>query len=244
MGTFVLSGSNQIVRLGGYVLNDVTYTMALEYGAESVDSTVLSDDTRVMRGGLEAVGFSADLYWDNDSSNFFTSTVGDNQQFGFVGDTQPLTILNVANDVAYICGVRNLNTDLIRGSVGEMAGANISGGAVQPLVRGVPLLNAATQGAGNTAAVQVSSASGTYDLYLNVHAANTIVSNLTLQNDDNAGFTSPTTIISTGSLSGTDQSTNIVVEGITDPQDYWRLSITTSGAITSPLVAFGLKAVG
>ena len=56
MATFVIK--NRPTWLGGIAVGDIAHTMAIDYGAEAQDDTVLTDTTRSNAGGIETFGFS------------------------------------------------------------------------------------------------------------------------------------------------------------------------------------------
>ena len=55
MGTFVIK--DRPTWLGSYDMADYATALAVDYGAEAVDDTVLSDSTRSMAGGLKTLVF-------------------------------------------------------------------------------------------------------------------------------------------------------------------------------------------
>ena len=118
--------------LGGLNIGNHAHTMAIDYGAEAQDDTVLTDTTRSNAGGLLTFGFSIDAYAD------FTDV--DAALYSAVGATVPLTFASASgadDEVAYLINTLQLTHSPISGSVGDMAGTNISGNAKGKLVRGI-----------------------------------------------------------------------------------------------------------
>jgi len=221
--------------LGGLNIGNHAHTMAIDYGSEAQDDTVLTDTTRSNAGGLLTFGFSIDAYAD------FTDV--DAALFSAVGATVPLTFASASgadDEVAYLINTLQLTHSPISGSVGDMAGTNISGNAKGKLVRGIIEINTATASTGTTTGSQIGALSAAQSMYASLHvtaAAGTSL-DVIVQSDDNSGFTSATNRITFTQATGVTSELLSVAGAITD--SYWRLSYTIAGGSFTFAVALGI----
>lgn len=142
----------------------------------------------------------------------------------------------------------------IWGDVGEVAGWNLSAAGNWPLVRGQSAhpSGVARTATGTGTAVQLGAVAANRYLYANLHvlsASGTATPTITVsvQSDDNSGFTTPTTRGSFAAKTAANVTAGAGAEGIrivgpfTD--DWWRVSWTISG--TNPsflfLSSFGIE---
>ena len=95
MAKFVLY--DQLVLVDDYDITGDTNAVALEYGAELKDCSVLQNDTRVNIGGLKTVQCSVSGFYDADTQ--------DAELFANVGvSDKPVSIINdgdAEGDIAY-----------------------------------------------------------------------------------------------------------------------------------------------
>tara|TARA_R110002096_G_scaffold168655_1_gene339643 strand:+ start:1525 stop:2229 length:705 start_codon:yes stop_codon:yes gene_type:complete len=232
--------STQIIKnkpswLGDLNIGDYAHALAMDYGADAVDNTVLTDTTHSSAGGLLTFGFSVDAYAD------FTNA--DSAVFADVAQAVPLTFATSSgadDEVAYLINARQISTTPIAGAVGEMAGMNISGGAAGDLARGIIEFNSSTASSGTTTGSQLGAISAAQRIVANLHVTTAAGSSLDVivQSDDNSGFTSPTNRITFSQATGLTSQHLSLSGAITD--SHWRLSYTIAGGSFTFAVALGI----
>lgn len=221
--------------LGSLNIGDYASTLAMEYGAEAADNTVLTDVYRSNAGGLLTFGFSADTYADYTSADLAI--------FNGVNTAVPLTFstgTGADDEKAFMINALQVSATPISGTVGDMAGTNISGNAVGRLVQGIIEFNGSATTTATTTGSQIGAVSAVESIYANLHvtAATGSALNVVVQSDNNSGFTSPTNRITfTSATTVTSQNLNLA-GAITD--DYWRISYTVSGGSFTFAVALGI----
>ena len=229
MGTFVVKG--RPTWLGEYDLSLYSPTIAIDYGAEPVDDTVLSDTTRSVQGGLKTFGFSMDVH--NDPAVEGVS-------FANVSANVPLTLGSVdgtAQEVAYLINCYQLASNPLSGTVGDMAGMNITGNTQSNLVRGLLEFNGTAVSSSTSTGSQLGFVTAGKTIYANLHctaasAADTL--DVIVQSDDNSGITSASTRLTFTQVSGgTITSQHLSLDGNIANDDYWRISYTIAGSDTS-----------
>ena len=238
---FVLT--NQKIYVDGYNLTGTTNALALEYGAELKDCTVLGDDTRVNKGGLKTVQLQVSGFYDadvNDENLYVKLGVADN----------PISIAaegTTVGDVAYF--FKATGGELVTGeTIGELNKFSFGAGSSNTLIKGV-LANDSTETAtGDGTGVQLGAVSGLQKLYATLHVVASSGSgdqtlDVTIGSDDNAGFTSEINRLTFTQATTTVTSEMIEIAGaITD--DYFRVNFAIGGT-GSPsftfFVCFGVQ---
>ena len=237
MATFVVKG--RPTWLGEYDLSQYATAAAVDYGADPVDNTVLNDGTRSVTGGLKTFGFSMDVYNDPTLEGVSFANVGGNVPLTFA------TVDGTAQESAFLINCHKLVSNPLSGSVGDMAGMNISGGTQSNLVKGVLEFNGTDTTSGTSTGIQLGALTAAQTIYANLHctaasAGDTL--DVIVQSDDNGSFSSPTTRITfTQVASAVITSEHLSLAGaITD--DYWRISYTIGGSDPSFTfaVSFGI----
>ena len=216
--------------LGSLNIGDYASTLAMEYGAEAADNTVLTDVYRSNAGGLLTFGFSADTYAD------YTDT--DLAIFNGVNTAVPLTFATgtgADDETAFM-----INALQVSGTVGDMAGTNISGNAVGRLVKGIIEFNSSASSFTNSTGSQLGPVAAGQSIYANLHVTAAAGSSLqvVVQSDDNSGFTSPTSRIVFATSSGVNSQNLTLAGAITE--EYWRVSCNISGGSFTFAVALGI----
>lgn len=233
MATFVIK--DRPTWLGGVAIGSIAHTIAVDYGCEAQDNTVLTDTTRSNTGGLETFGFSMDAYAD--------FTTKDSELFSGVGSGVPLTLSSETgadDEVAFLINATQLAHAPIGGNVGDMAGTNISGGAAGQLVRGIIEFNGSNSSSATTTGSQLGAVASGERIYANLHvtaAAGTTL-DVIVQSDDNGSFTSPTNRITFTQATGITSEHLSLAGAVTD--DYWRISYTIAGGSFTFAVALGI----
>src|SRR3990167_9153900 len=197
------------VFVGGQELTGQVRATALNYSAEPLDATVLNSTTRIHVGGLKAVAFSHEGFW---YANTTASTDAlDSARFAEIGTSGTVVTVAAAGtegSPAYI--FRAMFSEYTpRGTVGELFGYNVSGGANsgEGLVKGTVLWNSTQVTSTGVAAdaststpldLTAAASSGLY-AYGAMHVLTATSSGATaltvaVQSDASSGFASPATV--------------------------------------------------
>ncbi len=227
MAHLVLTDTDVLVD--GYDWSGDTNSVAMEYTSDEVDDTNFeSGGTRERLGGLLDVSTNVEGAWEGTLDPLIFNAVG-------VADG----ILTVTPEARAAGGrgfmVRNLTGSYqpLSGAVGERASFSVSlMGSTGPLVRGTVLEPGLTNRttSSNSSGQQVGAVTSGQSVYASLHVLTASGTSLdvTVESDDNAGFTSATTRLTfttvTTSTGGQWQS---AAGPITD--DYWR-AVWTLGA--------------
>lgn len=204
--------------------------VALDYTAEELDATVLTDTTRTRAGGIKDAQATLAGFWES---------VTDKELFDQLGANKPLLVAAGASvgDVAYGMVVLNMRKSL-SGEHGELLGFEIelNSGNDGPLVRGQLMENAAVTASGNGTAKQLGAvAAATNRVYSGLHctAFNGTSLDVIVQSDDAEGFPSAVTRITHAQLTAIGSEWLSAVGPITD--DWWRYNYVFVG--TSATIA-------
>lgn len=142
----------------------------LEYGAEALDATTISDNTRVRAGGLKDITLTHEGYWDATASSSGIDAV----LFDSMGDSStPVTIApqnSSEGSVAYL--FKSITTEYSpRAAVGELFGYGVSATADSDLARGILLRNSTGINSGSLSGTvfQLAASSSTTTLVANLH---------------------------------------------------------------------------
>ena len=233
---FVLT--NQKIYVDGYDITGTTNALAIEYGAELKDCTVLGNSSRVMKGGLKTVQLQV--------SGFYDANVNDENLFAKIGVADnPVSVSAegiAVGDVAYFfkaCG-----GELVTGeTVGELNKFSFGAAGSGTLIKGVLANDSTETSTGAGAGVQLGAVGGSEKLYAVLHVVSSSGSgdqtlDVTVSSDDNAGFTSELTKITFTQATTTTTSELLEVDGaITD--DYFRVNFAISGT-GSPSFTFAV----
>ena len=225
---------NQRVWLGGHDLSGAVNTLRVESAAEARDSAVLTDSVRAMLPGLKTVTLG--------HSGYFETADGlDEELHGRIGLADaPLSYAasdNVEGSVAYT--LQALLAEYSPGGrVGEMLA--FTGAAMAAdgngLVRGTLMHNDTRTATANGTGQQLGAVAAGQQLFgaLHVTAASGTAPTLdvTVESDDNGGFTTPTTRMTFAQQVAVGYEWATPVAGpITD--DWWRLVYTIGGGTPS-----------
>ena len=218
--------------LGSLNIGDYASTLAMEYGAEAADNTVLTDVYRSNAGGLLTFGFSADTYADY--------TDADLAIFNGVNTAVPLTFATGtgdADDIAFMINALQVSATPIAGTVGDMAGTNISGNAVGRLVKGTIEFNGSAATGGATAVSQIGAVSAEQSVYANLHVTASTGStlNVVIQSFNGSNVVNRITF---NQATGVSSQSLSLAGPITE--EYWRVSYTMTGGSFTFAVAIGI----
>ena len=226
MGTLVLK--NMPLWLGKYNLSNYAHAIAIDYGADPVEDTVLADTTHSFKGGLKSVGASLETFWDDTPDPDIFSNVGSDvvltaatSELGPEGD--PGFILT-ANQGSYSWG----------GGVGELLAVSLAGQGASNLVKGTIELQGTKTASGDSDGRQLGAVTAAQRVYAAIHATTVSGTSPTLdaivQSDDNGGFTSATNRITFTQKTAISAEFASLAGAITD--DYWRVNFTIGGSDT------------
>lgn len=220
----------------GYDLSGVASAIALDYSAEPLDATVMTDDTRQFVGGLKMAAAQIE--------GFFDPTTLDEALFTRIGLTgAPLTICPIkppaVGSRAFSFKARQGQYDPAAARVGELLrfAAGFDGGG-SPLVRGQIAQVGSVSGAGQAAGVQLGAIGATQKLYAALHVLSITgggALTVTIGSDNGSGFPSETDQATFAAANAVGSEWLAPVSGpITD--DWWRAKWTLTG--TTPTAQF------
>lgn len=243
----VLTMNDAEVIAGPYRLTGRTNTVELELTVPNLDVTTFdSSGWNEFIGGIKSAACSVDGFYDAAALETGALTL-DEQLFSELGAaTAPLTIAPTKADgsVAYVTGFTRGQLAIL-GSIGDVAPFQSDMWGQGEVGRGYLIHPANTTETGNGTGTgqQVGAASSSQSVVIGVHvtaiSGTTPSLDITVESDDNAGFTSATTVLNTGAITTTTSSLTVVSGPVTD--DYYRITWTLSG--TSPVARFSV-AVG
>ena len=210
--------------------------LSLGSAAEMLDDTVIGDSFRSRCGGLKKFAFAAEGFW-NDTVDAYA--------FADVGlSNVPVTIAPVAltaGSTAFIGLMSQGDYTPHNASVGELSKFSISGeGVGLPIARGQILANQTVSASGTGTACLIGAASAAQTVCMALHvlsmAGTSPTIAVSIQSDDNAGFSSPVTVATFATAS---TGTNLFgFTSVAGPRadTYYRVSFTVGG--TGPSISF------
>jgi len=230
---------NAKVLLGGYNFSGQHNSLTLEHGAEMLDETVfqagVSGATRKFKAGLKTFSFNGNIFWDDTTDEvLFNRIAADRAEMSFapVGETE--------GDIVFCTRGVNATYNPVSGAVGELLQATMEGrNSNTPLVRAQLMKYGTVTATGNSTGVQLGSAANKI-VYSCLHVLAPAIAGgggeqviVTIESDDNAGFTSATTRLThtTKTVLGSDWQQAAIGAGVTD--NYWRAKWTVSGSAPS-----------
>lgn len=232
---------DQRVWLGGYDLSGAVNSLALEHGAEARDVATLESNTRIQASGLKSVAASLEGYFETDGGI-------DEELFNRIGLTDAPLSYGAAGaaegDLAY--SFQALAAEYSPGGqIGEMMqfAASAQAASGDGLVRGTLMHNGAETASGNGTGRQLGAVAAGQKLFGALHvlaAAGTGPTlDVTIESDDNSGFTSAVTRMTFAQQTGIGFEWATPIEGpITD--DWWRVVWSLGGtggpSFTFPLI--------
>lgn len=215
--------------------------LALGTSAELLDDTVIADTFRSRTAGLKKFAFQAEGFW-NDAVDQYAFA-----QTGF--SNVPVTIAPAsltAGSIAFVGLMSQGDYTPHNASAGELSKFSMAGeGAGVPIARGQILANATVSASGTGNACLIGAAGASNFVCATLHVLSMTGTSptisVTLQSDDNIGFTSPTAVATYSTATVGSNTFNFVqVPGpVTDT--YYRVAYTVTG--TGPSISF-VAAVG
>jgi len=239
MTTFVLGNTSKVWAHKYALDTSVATDVALDFGAEANDVTTFDQTTRIAKGGIQSVGFAIDGFYDPDTfaAEFF-SQIGTTVQ-------RPISFSAASGGVvdgSIVYFTDGLYTGLSQfGPVGEMAPFSVEGNGNTPLVRGSIARTATDTSTQTGTGVQEGLVAAGNSLFAALHVTAVSGTNptlaVTVESDDNAGFSSATTRLTFGTKT-VESSEFTSVAGNIANDDYWRIVATIGG--TSPSFTYAV----
>ena len=209
--------------------------VALDYSAEELDATVLTDTTRTRAGGIKDAQAAIAGFWNSAE---------DKALFDAIGLNKPLLIAEgpAQADISYgmvaIDGVWSL-----RGEHGELLGFEITlnSGNNGPLVRGELMIAQQVVSSGTSGtAQQLGAVSAAQRFYAGIHVTqfNATSLDVSIRSDDAVEFTTSTQQLAFAQAVGLTSEWASVAGPITD--DWWRVTYTLVGTSATFALAAGI----
>lgn len=188
---------NAVILYDGYNFQTDLNQVAMEFGAEPLDVTTFSQDTRIMKAGLQTVATNISGFHDSDGTG-----EPDDILFPDIGATGnpvlsvfPLSATDGQRGFSYKTTRTNYSPS---GTVGEMFTFSADGPAAKSRLMNTTVLTNTTAAttSGNGTAANLGDVTATGNLYAVLHVTNTNASgtlDVLLQSDSSSGFASPTT---------------------------------------------------
>ena len=209
--------------------------VALDYSAEELDATVLTDTTRVRAGGLKDAQAAIAGFWNSTE---------DKALFDAIGLNHPLLISSgpTVGDVAYgivaLEGVWSLE-----GEHGELLGFNITlnSGNDGPLVRGQLAFGSQISSSGNGTALELGLVAAGQRVYSGLHVTQFDGTSLdvVIQGDAESAMGSPAGHITFAQATGLTSEWGSKAGAIAD-DDWWRVNYTFVGTNVTFAVLIGI----
>lgn len=226
--------SNAKLWVNGFDFSGDVSALALKYGADTKDVTVLSQTTRTRLPGLTFFSFQHEGFWSGGNGNVDDAIF--NSVFALANTEMSIDPQNgggIEGDLAYT-GQVDLSSYAPSAKVGDALAFSVSGDSDgAPLVRGTLLANRTVVATGNGAIFQLGAVGALQKMYAALHvlapiAGTTPTLNVTLQSAATGGFGSPTTRITFAQASGIGSQWGTPAVGpITD--QFWRVTFTVGG---------------
>jgi hypothetical protein len=226
--------------VGGFNLSGFSNSLDMAYAAEMLDDTRFGvAGTRSFRPGLKTFevtvsGFIEYAGTPSPDDYLFNRIGAVREVMSFAGDGE------TEGDPAYTVRGVNGTYNPLSGEVGQLIPFEFSGRAANtPLVRGRTLAWGAKSGSGSGTGVQITPApDATNRLYAALHVldvgTNVVV---TIESDDNAGFSSPTTRFTFATATASGAEWMELAGPVTDT--YWRATWNPTGGAAAIWVVFG-----
>lgn len=242
----VLSFTDAEVLGGPYRLTGRTNAVDFELTSTALDVTNFdSDGWTELIGGLSRMAASVDGHYDAAALETGALTLDEQLFSELAGSQLPLTIAPTKADgsTAYVTGTKRGSLSMF-GQIGDVAPFQSDMWGDGLVGRGALLhpANTTETVSGNGTGRQLGAVASGQSLLIGIHvtalSGTSPTIDLTVESDDNSGFTTAATVHNTGSIS-TPTGTLVTVAGpVTD--DWFRVTWTITG--TSPVIRFAVSA--
>lgn len=229
MSKFVLR--DQKIFVDDYNLTGDTNAVAINYGVDAKEATVLGNDTHINKGGLKTVQLQA--------SGFMSPSDQDNELYANVGVIDvPVSVAAEGATEGNVCYFFKTAAGEYQfgESVGEINKYSMGAGAAGDLIRGIVGHDASETAetiTGNSTGQQLGAVSSSQKLYAALHVIDSDGSgdqtlDVEIVSDDNSGFTSEVSRLSFAQIGTSTDSELLQLDGpLTD--DYFRVNFTIGG---------------
>lgn len=237
------------VRLFGSGADLTTRTNKVEIMTERETKEVTSYGSNgyvEVLGGLGSGQLTAEGYFEAADNSY-----PDNFSWASRGSVVPMSVAPVGVTVgskAYLSDFLITKHDIIKGSVGDVAGFMLDAATNSPVTKGFVMQapGSAITSSSNGTGVEAGAVATGQSLYANLHVTSisgtsTPTLTVVIQSDDNPSFTSPTTRLSFTAATAIGGQHLSVVGPITDT--YYRAVYTVSGS-TPSFLAFITLGIG
>lgn len=240
----VLTWQDAEILAGPYRLTGRSNTVELDFEAVQLDVTTFdSEGWMESIGGLMSMSSSVDGFYDADVLETGALTLDQHLFDTLAGAQMPLTIAPTKADgsVAYVAGVKRGSLDML-GQVGDVApfSSAMFGDSVVGRGNLIHPANTTETAGGTGTGVQLGATASGQFLLVSVHVtalSGTSPSlDITVESDDNAGFTTAATVLNTGAITVPTSTLTLVAGPVTD--DWMRVTWTLGG--TTPVARFGV----
>jgi hypothetical protein len=180
------------ILVGGYDLSGYHNSLNVEYSAEMLDDTRFgTNGTRSNKPGLKNFSVAGSGFWEDVLDEVLYNKVGAAREVLTLGPEG-----NIEGDKTYFTRAVSGTYNPLSGEVGALLPFDLSFmNANSALVRGVLLAKGSKAATGNSTGVNLGAALSTQKIYSALHvtviSATSII--VTVESDDNSGFTTPTT---------------------------------------------------
>lgn len=238
----VLSMNDAEIVAGPYRLTGRTNTVELELTSPNLDVTTFdSSGWSEFIGGIKSAAISVDGFYDADTLETGALRLDEQLFSELAGSSAPVMIAPQKADgsVAYVTGFTRGTLSMF-GQIGDVAPFQSDMWGQGEVGRGFLLHPANTtetgNGTGTGQQLGAASASQSVVIAVNVTAMSGTSPSLdiTVESDDNAGFSSAATVLNTGAITTASSSLTVVAGPVTD--DYYRITWTLGG--TTPVARF------
>lgn len=234
---------NGALAMGAYNLTSQTFAVASQVGCEEVDGSAFADDTRNFLTGTMRTG-ELGIQGFSDFADPHTVLQG---SVGSAGTLITLASGRSDGDWALLVNATASKYTPLSGSIGDKRVFDLSAKAGESgrFIMGRLAAYGVKSSTGSSAGYQLGAVSATQRVYASLHvysyAGTTPTITVTLQSDDNSGFTTPTTR-ATFAVVGQAISSELVSAAGAITDTYWRLSwtLTGSGAAYGIVGAIGI----
>lgn len=227
------------IFMGGYNLSGFHNSVNLEGGVEILDDTRFGTaGTRSNTPGLRKFSYTGNGFWDDTMDPILYARIGavrEVMSFAPVG--------NVEGDRAFTVRAVNGVYNPLSGEVGALLPFEFSGeSANSPLVRGVVSATGSKSATGNTTGLNLGLVAAGKKIYsaLHVTTVNATSVVVTVESDDNSGFTTPVTRLTHATMTpgGGVKADWQELSGAIATDIWWRTKWTVVGA--GPFVIFSV----
>lgn len=225
--------SDASLWLGELALRSKLNGMGLSLGPDLKDTTTYGDTYRRRLAGLKAFGVQMSGFWDVDADAVLLNT-----DLALNDVAVTISPLSTVGAVAYV-GLADLADYSMGGQIGDVFAFNAGAQGSSLLGRGLLMHNSVLSATANGTGQQLGALSDSQKMLCAVHvplvAGSTPSLTVTVQSDDNAGFSSPTTRATFGAITAAGWAYTTISGAISD--DYWRYAFAISGTTPSFTIA-------